>query len=216
DAVPVVLVHLHRVEVRVHAGVVDETVQPAERADRVGDRAVHLLGHAHVASEEVRLPALREARGDLLPGRVDVEQGNDPVRLDDRLGDGGADPAGRPRDEYGPAREGAHAKVSARSRSSQNGGRYAHVPEIGSTSSARAMPSWSCTNARRAEMRDHKSGCRAAISARSVESGTATGAPQVTVQPGPMPVRVMSLCSTMPLAIGSSEPARIGESSHSS
>jgi hypothetical protein len=52
--------------------------------------------------------------------------------------------------------------------------------------------------------------------AASVSSAIATVSSQLTVQHGLMPVRMMSLWTTMPLAMGSSEPARIGESSHSS
>ena len=47
-------------------------------------------------------------------------------------------------------------------------------------------------------------------------SAIATVSSQLTVQPGRIPVGMMSLWSTIPLAIGSSEPARIGESIHSS
>jgi hypothetical protein len=39
---------------------------------------------------------------------------------------------------------------------------------------------------------------------------------QLAVQPGLMPVGMTSLWITVPLAMGSPEPARIGESSHSS
>ncbi len=44
----------------------------------------------------------------------------------------------------------------------------------------------------------------------------ATVSSQFAVQPGRIPVGMMSLWITMPLAIGSVDPARIGESSHSS
>lgn len=69
---------------------------------------------------------------------------------------------------------------------------------------------------RRALIRAHSSGWRDSISARSPASAIATVSSQFAVQPARIPVGMMSLWSTIPLAIGSLEPGRIGESSHSS
>ena len=71
-------------------------------------------------------------------------------------------------------------------------------------------------NARRAVIRDHSSGCRDSSSARRLASPIATVSSQFAVQPARIPVGMMSLWKIIPLAIGSLEPARIGESSHSS
>jgi len=58
-------------------------------------------------------------------------------------------------------------------------------------------------NARRAVTRDHSSGCRSSSSARRAPSAIATVSSQFAVQPGRIPVGMMSLWITMPLAIGS-------------
>ena len=97
--------------------------RPPSASCRVGDGALDLLERPHVAREEVRRPALRKLRGGVGARRIDVEQRDGTALVDDRLGDRRADSACCARDENGLAGEHAHANVSARSRSSQNGGK---------------------------------------------------------------------------------------------
>ena len=79
--------------------------RPPSACSALGDGTLDLRERPHVAREEVRGTAVGEARGGVGARRVDVEQSDGAALLDDRLGDGRADPARCARDEDGLAVE---------------------------------------------------------------------------------------------------------------
>src|SRR6266542_591013 len=113
--VPVVDVELRqRAERTADAGVVDHAVEPSVRVARVRDRAGDVGLPRDVSGDEAQALAAELAHDAGAPVRVHVGQHNRPVRPEEALDGGAADPARPARDDRDPR----HAQSASRSRSS--------------------------------------------------------------------------------------------------
>ena len=128
-----------------------------------------------------------------------------PPCVDHRLGDRRADPARRACDEHRLARESVHRVARApdpgraRTAGSPGGGRRAAEPRR-----APSMPRRSRMNARRAVIRDQSSGwSRRDLVPKRLRRRSRPCPRSSPSSPGRIPVGMMSLWITMPLAIGS-------------